>query len=76
MARRLLYLFVASSFLFPAAAQAQRGQQVFDFVLQEAQRELLRQEEIQRQRELERAQRHQDLSRLDRKSTRLNSSHQ
>ena len=64
MARRLLYLFVASSFLFPAAAQAQRGQQVFDFVLQEAQRELLRQEEIQRQRELERAQRHQDLSRL------------
>lgn len=64
MARRLLYLFVASSFFFPTAALAQRGPQVLDIVLQEAQRELLRQEQLQRQREFERAQRQQELNRL------------
>lgn len=61
MARRLLYLIVACVFCVPTPAQAQRGQQIFDFVLQEAQREL----ERKQQRDGERAQR-QDRQRLQR----------
>ncbi len=60
MARRLLGLAIATAMvLLPNAASAQKGQQIFDFLLQQADREIQRQQ----QQELHRNQQ-QELSRL------------
>ena len=43
MARRLIRIFIVSiKLLLPHAALAQKGQQIFDFFLQQAYRELQR----------------------------------